>query len=186
MSTVYSKVVLFTRKYPLIRGMASYAVIWPTSNLTQQVILGKEHLDYAQALRFCLFGTLFVAPTLHTWLKIANAMWPDMTIKNAMKKACMEQFSYGPAACVCFFFGMSLLEGKSVEEAGHEVSTKFIPTYRVGFCVWPVLQTINFAFIPERNRVPFVSICSFLWSSFLAYMKQLEAKDLVKMEHIAK
>lgn len=30
--------------------------------------------------------------------------------------------------------------------------------------------------IPEHNRVVYVSVCSFIWTSFLAYMKALEAK----------
>lgn len=56
--------------------------------------------------------------------------------------------------------------------------TKFL--LQIGVCVWPVLQTINFAFVPESNRVVFVSLCSLLWTSFLAYMKQLERKQLLK------
>lgn len=44
-------------------------------------------------------------------------------------------------------------------------------------CVWPVLQTINFFFIPEHNRVVYVSCCSLIWTSFLAYMKAREGKQ---------
>lgn len=41
-------------------------------------------------------------------------------------------------------------------------------------CVWPVVATINFSLIPEKNRVPFISVCSLIWTCFLAYMKQQE------------
>ncbi|CAK9809671.1 Mpv17-like protein 2 [Anthophora plagiata] len=76
----------------------------------------------------------------------------------------------------CFFFGINLLEMKPVAECAEEVKRKFWPTYKVGVCVWPILQTINFFFIPEHNRVVYVSFCSLIWTSFLAYMKALEAK----------
>lgn len=46
----------------------------------------------------------------------------------------------------------------------------------MGVMVWPILQTINFCWISEKNRVPYVSICSLGWTCFLAYMKQLDAK----------
>jgi protein Mpv17 len=46
-------------------------------------------------------------------------------------QAVVEQFSYGPFAIVSFFFGMSLLEGKSSAEAANEVAAKFWPTLRV-------------------------------------------------------
>lgn len=48
----------------------------------------------------------------------------------------------------------------------------------MGICVWPILQTINFVLIPEHNRVVYVSICSLAWTSFLAYMKALDAKKI--------
>lgn len=48
----------------------------------------------------------------------------------------------------------------------------------VGVCYWPIVQVINFSFIKERNRVPFVAMASFLWTIFLAYMKQLDAQAL--------
>jgi hypothetical protein len=43
----------------------------------------------------------------------------------------VEQFSYGPFAMVSFFFGMSLLEGKSCDEGANEVRAKFWPTLQV-------------------------------------------------------
>lgn len=57
---------------------------------------------------------------------------------------------------------------------------KIIFIFQIGVCVWPVLQTINFFFVPEHNRVIYVSCCSLIWTSFLAYMKSLEAKKLQK------
>jgi protein Mpv17 len=43
----------------------------------------------------------------------------------------VEQFSYSPFAVASFFFGMSLLQGKSFGESAHEVRTKFWPTLQV-------------------------------------------------------
>lgn len=162
------------KNHPIVKGMVTYAVIWPTGSLIQQTLEGKDlrTFNYKQCLNFAIFGTFFVAPTLYGWVKISSQMWPNMNLKTGIIKAIVEQFSYGPFAGTSFFFGMSLLEQKSIEEAVQEVKTKFPDTYKVGICIWPVIQTINFSLIPEHNRVPFVSICSLLWTTFLAYMKQ--------------
>ncbi|XP_046402102.1 mpv17-like protein isoform X1 [Ischnura elegans] len=173
---IYHRGLAFTRRYPLVRGMLAYAAIWPIGSCVQQCITdGKrswEELDFARAARFSLFGSCYVAPTLYGWVKLSSAMWPASTLSVAITKALVEQVSYGPAAMIAFFFGMSLLECKGVKAAATEVSDKFWPTYKVGVCVWPVLQTINFSVISERNRVPFVSICSLIWTTFLSFMKQ--------------
>ncbi|XP_033213152.1 mpv17-like protein [Belonocnema kinseyi] len=168
-----------TKKYPVARGMASYTVIWPVASLMQQKIIGKEELDFVQALRFSLYGGFFVAPTLYGWLKVASRIWPRSDFKSAITKALVEQVTYGPSAMCCFFFGISLLEFKPISECVEQVQQKFWPTYKIGVCVWPILQTVNFLLVPERNRVVYVSICSLMWTSFLAYMKSLEDKKLI-------
>lgn len=177
-----TRLIDFTKEYPLTRGMITYSFIWPMSNLCQQTIRGNKEWDFAEALRFCLYGSCFVAPTLHGWLRLAVNMWPQQNFRSTIAKALVEQISYTPFAMVCFFFIMTLLEGKTIGEASSEVRVKFLPTYQVGACVWPILQTINYTLVSEKNRVPFVGMCSLLWTCFLAYMKQLEAEKLAKKQ----
>ncbi|XP_076159979.1 mpv17-like protein [Ptiloglossa arizonensis] len=177
MRVIFGKFREVTQKYPIVRGMASYTIIWPTGSLLQQKIAGNDELNYIQALRFSLYGGFFVAPTLYCWLKCSSYFWPKSDLKYAITKALVEQVTYSPAAMCCFFFGINLLEMKPVSECIEEVKQKFWPTYKVGVCVWPVLQTINFFFIPEHNRVVYVSCCSLIWTSFLAYMKAREGKQ---------
>lgn len=77
----------FTTRYPLIRGMITYSFTWPISNLCQQAIRGSNEWDFAEALRFCLYGSCFVAPTLYGWLRLAANMWPQLNYRSAIAKA---------------------------------------------------------------------------------------------------
>ncbi|XP_032675733.1 mpv17-like protein [Odontomachus brunneus] len=177
MRIVFVKFREITQKYPIVRGMVSYAAIWPAGCLLQQKITGKKEFDYGEAVRFSLYGSLYVAPTLYCWIRFASYLWPKNDLKSAITKALVEQVTYSPAAMCSFFFGMNLLELKPVSECIEEVKIKFWPTYKVAICIWPILQTINFGLIPERNRVIYVSVCSLIWTTFLAYMKTLQAKQ---------
>ncbi|KAG5881574.1 hypothetical protein JTB14_035018 [Gonioctena quinquepunctata] len=147
-----------------------------------------DNYDWMHALRFSIYGCFFTAPTLYAWIRISSIIWPSTNLRTSITKAIVEQLTYGPAALVCFFFGMPLLEGRSVQEAKNEVQAKLLPTWKVGACVWPICQTINFCYVPEKNRVPVVSACSLVWCCFLAYMQQLEIKrrelELLKPAHI--
>lgn len=176
-----STVSKFFRAHPMLKGMAVYSVIWPTSSCIQQLV-NKEEFDWKKSFRFFLFGTFFVAPSLYGWIRLTSHMWPQMNLKSAITKASVEQFSYGPFAGVSFFTIMSLLEGKNFNEACKEVRDKFPSTFQVGVCFWPFVQVINFTFIKERNRVSFVAFGSFVWTIFLAYMKQLDAQKMRKEE----
>lgn len=43
----------------------------------------------------------------------------------------VETVTYTPFAMTAFYFGMSILENKTIDEATNEVKTKFWPTYQV-------------------------------------------------------
>lgn len=60
-------------------------------------------------------------------------MWPQTSLRTGVIKAAVETISYTPGAMTCFYFIMSLLESKTVEQAVAEVGKKFLPTYKVLF-----------------------------------------------------
>lgn len=86
MRIIFVRLSEFSRRYPIVRGMASYTVIWPTACLLQQKFAGKKELDYMQALRFSLYGGFFVGPTLYAWLRIAQYIWPKTNFRSAITK----------------------------------------------------------------------------------------------------
>ncbi|XP_026329604.1 mpv17-like protein isoform X1 [Hyposmocoma kahamanoa] len=176
----FSKIRVAFKKYPLLRGMASYGIIWPISSLIQQTFEGKnvENYDWLRCARFGLYGSCYVAPTLYSWLTIANIMWPGSSIRVGIIKTFVETVTYTPFAMCSFYFGMSLLEMKPVNEAAAEVQAKFWPTYKVGASVWPAVAMVNFCLIRPKNRVPFISLCSLVWTCFLAYMKHLDKEKV--------
>ncbi|XP_050310080.1 mpv17-like protein [Anthonomus grandis grandis] len=184
MVVILSRFAAFTSRHPVVKGMISYGTLWPTSCLIQQTISGKtlENYDWMSVFRFGLYGGLFTAPTLYAWIRVSTKLWPVTSLKTSIIKAVVEQLTYGPAALACFFFGMTLLQGKSVKDAKTEVQTKLLPTWKVGVCFWPIIQTVNFRYIPEHNRVPVVSACSLLWCCFLAYMHEMELKRAQEMK----
>jgi len=88
MRIIFIKFREISQKYPIVRGMASYSIIWPAACLLQQKIMGKEEFNYAEAVRFSLYGGFYVAPTLYCWLRCASYFWPKADLKSAITKVC--------------------------------------------------------------------------------------------------
>uniref|UniRef100_A0A1B6KT60 Mpv17-like protein n=1 Tax=Graphocephala atropunctata TaxID=36148 RepID=A0A1B6KT60_9HEMI len=170
-------------KHPLPRGMISYALIWPAGSLIQQTIAAEEKYDFVKAARYSLWGSCYVAPALHCWFTIANKIWPYVSLRSVLAKVVAEQLTFSPFAMSCFLLGMTLLEGKTIEDAKNELKAKLIPTYKIGVCVWPAIQTFNYVVVKERNRVVFLSFCSLLWTVFLAYVKQQELQSAAEADN---
>ncbi|XP_045582166.1 PXMP2/4 family protein 4 isoform X2 [Procambarus clarkii] len=165
--------------YPIVRGMATYSVLWPTSNLVQQSLdKTRDKYDLMESVRYLVFGTFATAPTVYAWVRLASIIVKGNTLKHAIYKAGLEQIVFAPAAQTQFYLGITLLEGRPWAECVQEWKEKLIPTWKVGVCIWPLVQTINFAYVAEKNRVVVVSVASFMWTIFLSYMHHLDQDSL--------
>ncbi|XP_053619588.1 mpv17-like protein 2 [Plodia interpunctella] len=181
MSGVLTKVMSLPAQFPLIRGMVSYAVIWPSCSIVQEYLengTSPENADWARAARFSFFGTFFMAPVFYGWMKYSGRFFKRKDLKTAIIRAAIEQVSYSPLAMAYFFFGMSALEMKPLKTCVNEVREKFWPTYKIGVVFWPTAQTINFYFISEKNRIVFVSAASFVWTVYLCHVKSKKQRAI--------
>ncbi|XP_017471160.1 PREDICTED: mpv17-like protein 2 isoform X2 [Rhagoletis zephyria] len=182
---MFRQFIEFTNRYKIIRGMLSYGMLWPCGCLIEQTLIEKRtfrNFDWMKCLKFSLFGGLFMGPTIYVWIRLAGVMWPRTDIKSSLCKAITEQAAYDPFAISTFLFTMNLMDGGKYEQAKKEVSDKFLDAYRVGIIYWPCVQTINFTFVPPRNQVVFTSFFSMCWTTFLTYVKYLQAQP-VEFEH---
>lgn len=100
-------------------------------NRTPIRINHTDTYDWQKCLQFSLYGSLYVAPTLYGWVRLTSHILPATNVRTALMKTLVEQVSYGPMATASFFFIISLLDHKSVEESKQEVVDKFWPTYKV-------------------------------------------------------
>ncbi|XP_013098112.1 uncharacterized protein LOC106080998 [Stomoxys calcitrans] len=175
----------FTHKHQILRGMISYGILFPCGSLAEQTLVEKRNFrtyDWNKCLKFCLFGVCFNGPALYMWMRVAAVMWPRTDIKSSMCKALTELVAYDPIAIGTFLFTMSRMEGRSTEESRQEVYSKFLDAYKVGAIYWPCVQTVNFAFVPLKNQVVYTSFFSMLWTTFLAYIKQMDIPN-VDVDH---
>ncbi|KAF9418044.1 hypothetical protein HW555_005028 [Spodoptera exigua] len=181
--SVLTKFLHLPEQYPMIRGMVSYAIIWPACSLTQEYLergTSLSHANWARAARFGFFGAFCMAPVFYGWLKYSSRFFKKNSIVSAITRAAIEQISYAPLALAYFYFGMSFLEMKPINACVDEVKEKFWPTYKIGVLYWPSVQTLNFYFISEKNRIIFVSLASFIWTVYLSHMKSKSCPERPK------
>lgn len=89
----------------LVRGVAIYSITWPVSSMIQQSFGSSENksIDLQRAVKFSMYGGLFVAPTLYAWMRFASYIWPSMTITSHITKVriptCLINIIYNNNEC---------------------------------------------------------------------------------------
>nr|CAD7567565.1 unnamed protein product [Timema californicum] len=96
MKSVITVVCAFYKRFPIARGMTTYAVLWPSASICQQFIADNDKLDFIQAARYGFFGCFVMAPMIHAWLGLTNTMFPSVTLGTAIVKATMLEEANWP------------------------------------------------------------------------------------------
>ena len=74
-------------------------------------------------------------------------------------------FLYFPA----FVGTTELVRGRTVAEACDRFRDVFWPNYQVGFVAWTPAMFCQFFFVPLPLQVLYISTCSLVWTTFLAW-----------------
>jgi protein Mpv17 len=64
---------------------------------------------------------------------------------------------------------MAIMEGSDPKE---KLRKSYISGLMVNFLVWPLVQSVNFKFVPLDLRVLFVNCVSLGWNCFLSFLNQ--------------
>jgi len=110
------------------------------------------------------------------WYQFLNRIKFPSPMKAVMYRVWLDQAVLTPVAVGFFFGSMTLLEGKSVSEAGHRIRSAYVPTLLRNWGVFIPTQIINFAFIPHHLRFVTVSIVSLFWNTYLSAVNANEQR----------
>lgn len=172
LTNFFRKCIHGIKTKPLLRGMAIYSITYPTGSFIQQSLnKEQEKIDYRRILKFTLFGSLIIAPGANLWIHFVNRVFTGNSILSSYGKVGLEQIIWSPLFYTVFYFGLTIMEGKSIEAALFEVKTKAFHTYTVGLAVWPFLQLYNYSYVSDKNRLVFMATFGLLWTIYLSYTK---------------
>lgn len=77
--------------------------------------------------------------------------------KTLVARVIADQTLFAPTNLFVFLSTMAILEGK---DPAKKIASTYKDTLIANWTVWPVVQTVNFKFVPLEGRVLFVNFVS--------------------------
>ncbi|KAI8997522.1 hypothetical protein BDB01DRAFT_771437 [Pilobolus umbonatus] len=152
--------------------------------------------DYMRTLRFAAYN-FCVAPLGGKWYIFLDKYFPMPVITNTVSKAVQnqlmrqsnkmaikrmvtDQMLFAPAGLVVFFTAMGFSEGGGWDGVKEKFRDAYAPALIANYKIWPLVQLVNFKFMPLQYRLPFVSSLGVLWNAYLSWLNNAS-----KMEEVA-
>lgn len=98
--------------------------------------------------------------------------YPPKSIRCVAMKVVLDGIIFGPVDLFVFFTYMGFASGKNVSQVKEEVKRDFLPALVVEGGIWPIVQVVNFRFVPVRYQLLYVNLFCLLDSCFLSWLEQ--------------
>jgi len=150
-------------------------------DMTVQLVIEKKNLvldgsrdswDTTRTLRWSLAGLALHGPYFfYTFAKVDKYFGTVTSLSNVLRKTAFVQVTVFPGYLTMLFTFLGLVEGLRSSETLWSKVTQRVPEAFAGGCVfWPLVNTVNFRYVPPHMRVLYLASAGTVWNTFLSYI----------------
>lgn len=111
----------------------------------------------------------FQGPTLSVWYKTLTKIVPADDKFLGLKKMALDQIPFAPVFLLSIITLINTMEGLSFQETKEQLRLKYKDILFANWKVWPIVQTINFYFVPYTHQVAVAQFVAIFWNTYLSY-----------------
>lgn len=175
---------------PLLVKVLTSAVISCVSDLVAQNFelwgAGKlswlqQDIDWRRVAALGFVGAVLTAPMFHFLYDAMDAYIPSTRNPlNTVAQLLVDQLIAAPAWLVAFFGLISVCEGRfDLDSVKAQIARDYIPSLKLTWTVFPVVQLLSFAFIPKHLRVLTLNVLDLGFTGALSYIKHAKQESSV-------
>lgn len=118
----------------------------------------KDVFNFHRFVGFTCWG-FAMAFVQVAWYWVLNHLFTtDPTFVSVLERVLSDQLFFSPISLFCFFtYSNFVLEGGDRGTLDEKIQKIYLSTLGANWCVWPLVQFINFLVMPRRFQVPFSS-----------------------------
>ncbi|ORY87136.1 hypothetical protein BCR37DRAFT_343473 [Protomyces lactucae-debilis] len=137
----------------------------------------KRVFDLDRLARFVSYS-FATAPLQYTWYSSLD-QWFSISLSglpgesssmSVLKRLLADQFIWAPVSLLLFFAFMESIQAHGLKILMSRLRKNYWPALKAQYVIWPLVQLLNFKFVPLQFQVPLVSSVSVGWNIYLSIM----------------
>ncbi|KAH9611570.1 hypothetical protein KSS87_010336 [Heliosperma pusillum] len=176
---VWKKYLLQLQIHPLRTKAITAGVLAGCSDFTAQKISGIKKLQLKRLLLIMAYGFLYSGPLGHFFHKLMDKIFKGKQGNTTVgKKVLLEQLTISPWNNMLFmmYYGL-VVEGRSWPMVKSKVKKDYPTVQLTSWKFWPIVNWVNYQYMPPQLRVLFHSSIASCWAIFL----NLKARSTIKI-----
>ncbi|XP_015119217.1 protein Mpv17 [Diachasma alloeum] len=167
-------------KYPLrMQAIQAGALMAVGDQIAQNFVEKRkfEDIDYIRTAKFYAIGFCIGGPATYTWYGLLDKHIGSKGGLVAMKKVACDQLLFAPCFIGVLLSAVGFMQGNNVNSIREKLQREYLEILRNNYKVWPMVQMMNFAFVPLQYQVLVVQSVAVLWNSYVSYRTNRDVAD---------
>ncbi|KAH9617965.1 hypothetical protein KSS87_019116 [Heliosperma pusillum] len=177
--------------HPLKTQIISSGALWGVADIAAQYVTHQTHkhlhildadkcfaINWKRTAITSIFGIGFVGPVGHFWYEGLDRFIQQKlrlepkTRRFVAAKVAVDGIVFGPFDLLVFLSYMGFASGKKIAEVKEDVRRDFLPALILEGSFWPILQVVNFRYVPVKYQLLYANTFCLLDSTFLSWLEQ--------------
>ncbi|RZC39141.1 Mpv17 PMP22 domain containing protein [Asbolus verrucosus] len=172
MTSILKLYKTFLFRHPYLSQSLQTGLLMGAGDIIAQTVVEKQplkELNYKRTIQFFSVGTFFVGPALTVWYGVLHKYVGSGGKSVALKKVALDQVCFAPVCLVAVLGCIKTLQGNTFEQTKREIKNTYCDILIANYKLWPMVQVVNFYFVPLHYQVLLVQIVALLWNTYLSY-----------------
>ena len=147
--------------------------------IAQTVISHKEKVDIKECARYFLVGAVYIAPVCRTWYMALDKIVGTRVPYFGLKKMAIDQICFAPPFMASVVSLLRLSNGENLDQVWNSLKRDYLRLLIGNYKLWPMVQTINFYYVPINYQVIVVNATSLVWNTYIAYVTEQKEENII-------
>lgn len=148
---------------------------WFLGDLLAQLFIAGGPLDCKRLATLSFFGFIYHGPSGHYFYNWLDKQIPGTDAVPVFSKVAIDQLFWCPIFMSVFFTYLGLVNGDSLATIGTKVRNDLLTACQGSWKVWPLVHVINFKFVSNKWRIPYINAVQIAFNMFLSLLGSKKA-----------
>ncbi len=160
--------------HPILLELLTSGILWGFADFLSQIFEYRARTlkifpRWSRVFRLAFYAAFFWAPATHVELKCLYYYFPEETFQSLLLRVAIDQIIYSSIVYSSLFYFLGWSDGFSSLAGQLRVKKLFFPTLIQSWILWPIVEFLNFAFVPLEFQMILSNLVNVPWTGFLAY-----------------
>lgn len=155
---------------PITMKALTSLVGWFLGDLLAQLFIQGGPVDWKRLATLSFFGFVYHGPSGHFFYNWLDKQIPGTDAVPVFTKVFVDQVFWCPIFMSVFFTYLGIVNGDGLSAIGSKIRNDLLTACKGSWKVWPLVHIINFKFVSNKWRIPYINAVQILFNMFLSLL----------------